>query len=610
MTITYKDKEYKVLGDRYIMVDGNSLDIYDLPPEWDDTEIEGTDLHSIKLIQTKEQIDKFINKRVEDAKTLEDLLAEVDYLAMNGYIPSNFAVTYINFINAVNGGSEENTSPPMHYHMIDNCLNNSTSRMSLNGVFRGSGKTSLFMEYLIFYLAVYRELPFLKDIDSMVFVTDSESNGVKAMRKNLEDRYNESTLLQQLIPTVKWSDTEWTLINADGQEFVGIGVGIKQGVRGGKRHGKRPKLVVFDDIFKDSDAESEIVSAHVANVMNKAVKYMLHPKEYLIIWNNTVYNVDDLVYKAIQSGAWNVNVYPVCQKFPCDRNEFVGAWEDRFGYDEVVQLYIDAKLSPIGDEGFFQEMMLDIIKASSFLVDIDDIVWYDRRHVLENKHLYNFYCTTDFATTDNTTSDYSVILIWAYSNNGDWILVDGSIGQQLIDVSINQLFRFYIDYKFITAGIEISGQQGAIVTMIERDMMQRNIYFDIYGNGKRKGIQPTSNKLARFALVAPRFRNKKFWFPKDLRYGELLEEGLSELKKVTKKALPKPHDDFLDCVSMTVELDAFGLGSDVDINQLQTRDGRQTVRDAILNNGGYNDMNEIFGKHNGDVDNSVSSYFP
>ena len=53
--------------------------------------------------------------------------------------------------------------------------------------------------------------------------------------------------------------------------------------------------------------------------------------------------------KAVESSAWNVNVYPVCEKFPCEREDFRGSWEDRFSYDYVKEQY-DEKLRNVSQE--------------------------------------------------------------------------------------------------------------------------------------------------------------------------------------------------------------------------------------------------------------------
>src|SRR5690606_16375581 len=103
-------------------------------------------------------------------------------------------------------------------------------------------------------------------------------------------------------------------------------------------------------------------------------------------------------YKAIESGAWVSNVFPVCERFPCEKSEFRSAWPDRFTYEVVLEMYTKALKAGKVDT-FNQEMMLRIMSAEERLIQDCDISWYKRSSVLNNKELFNFYITTDLATT-------------------------------------------------------------------------------------------------------------------------------------------------------------------------------------------------------------------
>ena len=54
------------------------------------------------------------------AKTVEQWLNTVDYSNNQFYIPTDFALDFINFVKLVNGGEgEENKTPVLHYKMLD-----------------------------------------------------------------------------------------------------------------------------------------------------------------------------------------------------------------------------------------------------------------------------------------------------------------------------------------------------------------------------------------------------------------------------------------------------------------------------------------------------------
>ena len=481
---------------------------------------------------------------IKAGKSVEDYVNSVSYGEDATYIPSPFALEFVNFIKLVNGeAGEENLTPVLHYKMLDQLAGRTSS--ILNMLFRGSAKTALFGEYLFLYLGVYGRLPGFGQVDIALYVSDSIENGVKNMRKNLEFRWENSDFLRQYIPSIKFTDIRWQFTNADGKLFIVKGYGAQTGIRGAKEMGKRPTLAVLDDLISDEDARSPTVIKSVEDTVYKAVDYALHPTNNKVIWSGTPFNAKDPLYKAVESGAWAVNVYPVCEKFPCKREEFVGAWEDRFTYDAVKDKY-DKALKAGKIDSFNQELMLRIMSDEDRLIQNSDISWYKRSTVLNNKGLFNFYITTDFATSERSSADYSVISVWAYTSNGDWLWIDGIVKRQLMSDNVNDLFRLAQMYAPQQVGIEISGQQGGFISWIQDEMLVRNIYFPLAseGNNTKPGIRPNTNKLVRFNIMVPLFKLNKIKFPIERKESEEMLECIDELSLAAVSGFKSKHDDF------------------------------------------------------------------
>ncbi len=327
------------------------------------------------------------------------------------------------------------------------------------------------------------------------------------------------------------------------------------GVRGAKEMGKRPQLAVLDDLISDEDARSATVIAAVEDTVYKAVNYALHPTKNMIIWSGTPFNAKDPLYKAVESGAWVVNVFPVCEQFPCSREEFRGSWPDRFTYDYVKKQYDDAvKLGKI--DTFNQELMLRIMSDEDRLIQDHDIAWYKIDAVLRNKQRFNFYITTDFATSEKQKADYSVISVWAYNNAGDWLWVDGICKRQTMDKNIDDLFRLAQTYRPQQVGIEVTGQQQGFVNWIQGEMLNRNIYFPLASdsNSGAPGIRPNTNKLVRFNTMVPFFKARKVFFPVEKKNSEPVAEAMNELELATPGGFKSKHDDFIDTISMLASL--------------------------------------------------------
>lgn len=485
---------------------------------------------------------------------VEDYLNNVDYSIDPYYVPSEFALEFVTFIKLVNGqDGEENKTPVVHYKMLDTITKQ--GRRVINLCHRGMAKTTVMGEYLFLYIATYGELPGFGRVDLALYVSDSIDNGVKNMRKNLEHRWENSDFLKEYVPEIRFTDIRWEFKNADGKVFIVKGYGAKTGVRGAKELGKRPQLAVLDDLISDEDARSPTVIAAVEDTVYKAVDYALHPAKNMIIWSGTPFNAKDPLYKAVESGAWNVNVFPVCEKFPCSREEFRGSWPDRFTYDYVKTQYDNAvKLGKV--ETFNQELMLRIMSEDDRLIQDSDIAWYNIDAVLRNKHRFNFYITTDFATSEKQKSDYSVISVWAYNNNGDWLWVDGICKRQLMDKNVDELFRLAQMYRPQAVGIEVSGQQKGFISWIQKEMLERNIYFPLAseGNNNEPGIRPNTNKLVRFNTVVPWFKARKIFFPIEKKDSPEISEAMNELSLVSVSGFRSKHDDFCDTISMLAML--------------------------------------------------------
>lgn len=546
--------------------------------------------------------DEVIPNDVYLKMSVEQRLNMVNYDFI-GYMPSDEALFFVNFIKEVNGGEEENETPVVHLVMMDSVFN--TKRRCAILVFRGAGKTTLFGEYLILFIAAFGKLPGFGKVNLMLYVTDSIENGVKNLRRNVEFRYGNSEFLRKLIPNkklkvgnydtsqwvdmanfeeestkgeggIKFTDIRLEFENNKGHKLVVKGYGARTGVRGAKEMGQRPSIALLDDLLSDEDSRSPTIISSIEDTIYKAVSKALHPTRQKIIWLGTPFNQKDPLYKAVESGAWNVSCFPICEWFDENTTEetFKGAWSDRFPYKYVKAEFDEAKsLGRLHD--FYQELMLRIMSEDERLVLDSDIFWYKRNDVLKNKDRYNWYITTDFATSEKTSADFSVISVWAYNNNGDWLWVDGIVKRQLMDKNVSDLFKFVQKYKPMSVGIEISGQQGGFVSWVKNEMVQKNIYFNLARNenSNKEGLMPNTNKLVRFNTVVPLFKAGKIWLPEEMKSEETMVEAMNEIRGASVSGFKSKHDDWLDTVSMLTLMNAFKPSIETEYKRRYEEDG-------------------------------------
>lgn len=501
-------------------------------------------------------------------QTVDQWLNDVDYDQLNKghYKPSPFALKFMNFIKLVNGGEgEQNKTPVVHLAMLDQIAGENGRIANLCA--RGLAKTTLMFEYLVLYIACFGEIEGFGKIEGMIYVSDSMDNGVKSARKNIEFRYHNSEFLQQWVPNAKFTDNYMEFQNIDGHRLGVKMFGAKTGLRGTKIFGKRPVLAVLDDLVSDDDSKSKAAMEAIKDTVYKGVDYALDPRRRKIVFNGTPFNKDDILYEAVESGGWHVNVYPVCEKFPCSREEFNGAWEDRFTYDFVMDQY-QTSLATGKLSAFMQELMLRITSEEERLVQDAEIRWYSRQGLLKSRNNFNFYITTDFATKGKQHNDFSVISVWAYNANGDWFWVDGVCTKQTMDKNIDDLFRLVQLYAPQAVGIEIAGQQGAFIQWIQNEMMNRNVWFNFaQGKNGQPGIQPETDKLSRFNLVVPWFKAGKMYFPSEMKGTKVVGEFIEEITMAMITGFKSKHDDAIDTISMLAYMKAWKPSSNTKLEQ-------------------------------------------
>lgn len=512
-------------------------------------------------------IEELIEKAEQKAPTVDDWLRKVDYSGNGSYKPSLFALEFVNFIKLIHGTEgTQNVTPEVHLKVLDNFITDRS--YVVNMMHRGFGKSTI-IKYLFFYLAVYGELPNFGSVTFMIYVSDSMDNGIAVMRKDIDYTYENSDFLRRVLPYKKTTEDRWEFKNELGKEFVIRGYGAKSGVRGTREKGKRPQIAVLDDLLSDDDARSPTVLRTVKDTVYRAIEYALDPNYQKVFWMGTPFHAGDPLYEAVESGQWEVNVYPVCEEFPVEREDFKGSWPDRFGYDYVLKQYLKA----IGTgeiSSFNQELMLKIMSEEDRLVGSNDIMYFERPDVVKHIDQLNVYITTDFATSEKQAADYSVISVWAVNYNQDYFWIDGICKRQTIDKTFNDLFRLCSKYKPQNVGIEVSGQQSGMITLLQREMGLRNRYFNLasHGNSNSPGIRPNSNKLQRFNNMVPLFKAHKIYLPTNTPDHDA-QKALAELKLELSLAcvggFKSKHDDAIDTVSMLSMIDIYFPDEPIDL---------------------------------------------
>ena len=100
-------------------------------------------------------------------RTVDMWLDDIEY-EFKGYMPKAEALMFVDFIQKLNDGSEENKTPLVHLKMMDTVFNKEHRVAVL--CHRGIGKTALFAEYLILFIASYGYMPGFGKVDLMLYI--------------------------------------------------------------------------------------------------------------------------------------------------------------------------------------------------------------------------------------------------------------------------------------------------------------------------------------------------------------------------------------------------------------------------------------------------------
>lgn len=490
------------------------------------------------------------------------------------YRPTEEALKFISFIRST--GNEENVSPEAHYKIADVLFSNDPEDWSvIVECLRGIGKSTL-VEYAVIYASVLGFWPGFGRIPFMVFLGASQEGNVVQFFKNVASKIENSPFLRELVDVARVTDKEIELINNKGIETIIVGKGMNTNWRGVRsKRGDRPKMLIADDILGNDVMTSAAIRDTIeTNWFNSALP-ALDPRRYKILYIGTPLSEEDLLHKLKRSKSYAVVKFPLCPSFPVPKEEFKSIWPDRFTYEYTLKMY-NQFLEAGRSRSFYTEYLLQLTDLSSRIVDDEDIMWFDPSVIRKFKHRYNFYITTDFATSNKKAADFSTIGVFAISSAGDWFLVDGQCKRQSMQENLDDLFHYARVWSPLGVGIETSGQQGGFISILQDMMMQRNVWFSLARKkgSKEAGIRPVKDKLHRFVTgVEPKFKQGKVWLPKpelvekaNPELFALVTEMVRELSKLTMTGGVSVigHDDAIDLLNQLSEIELFAPSGEVD----------------------------------------------
>ena len=474
------------------------------------------------------------------------------------YYPTKHSIEFYHWFKSF--FTENNKTPQTHFMLIDH-INSKNKRKGVE-CHRGFAKSTL-MRYNIAYWFFKGKKPNFGEFDYILLIQETVemvAGTIDTISSLIEDT-DLKRFLKIEKKTLGDNPTLWVRnIELDKVMYI-KGKGAGQAIRGINIRGKRPNIIICDDIENEKKQSTKESMEKLKAWFYGSVTPAVDKSHYEFIFIGTPIHEDALLVELERTDSWKFIKLPVAEKFPCSKDEFVGSWEDRFGYDDLIEDYNELRTN--GREGYFmQEYMLEIVPSDDLLYDIGKI---NKFKIEDIKKIYGdltYYISVDPAISERESADYTSIAIIGINSNGDWFLVDGKFGRMKPNEMIDSIFEFYMRWKPYEVIIEGVAYQRVLKPIIEQEMFKRKMFFSI------KMLQKNRNtsKLYVFKSFQPIVESIKFWIPEDY-LKDFVNELIYEMSYITNKAIKSKHDDILDSIAQLVLAEPIYAGSNVRIEQ-------------------------------------------
>jgi len=537
-----------------------------------------------------------------DPATIDEMLDHVD-LTFSNYTPSEEALEFFAIVRALHGEDFDIPNQKLHYFMIDMMYGKVTQDMFPYGTLnnritvnpkaiaivlsRGLAKSSIVTLFFPLVCAVKGETPVVGKFSNMLILSDTQDGGAKSQYELLKETVEQNKERFKLF-FESWTTKDYTVSfvrkgNTD-LKYRHMRIVLKGAMSGGIRSGSRNPvtkeryaILIGDDVIaREDDAKSEVIMSKVRSALfSDAKRAMRGGSKKQMILVNTLYTKTDPIYTTTESGAYTPLAIPICKEIyeGLEEKDFVGAWPEMHPYEAVYTDYLD---SIIGNQKreFMQELMCRISDEDARIVKDNEIKWYNKSSVIKNRDDMNYYVTTDFTSSEEADrkNDFSGMALWGVDHKMNHYLIDLRLTHYGIEEQYDKLFEMidqWCGMRGAEIAVEVDGNQRPHMVALKNKMKLENKMYlfarqrghtgFVKLGGQLEGIQSKKagrDKLDRFKLVSPLFKNGKIWFPEDIRHTPDMEELLREIRYTTWQGI-KGHDDGVDLISMlnAIEID-------------------------------------------------------
>lgn len=321
---------------------------------------------------------------------------------------------------------------------------------------------------------------------------------------------------------LKWNENEIVV--------PGRSLGIKEptvsavGV-GGNLVSNHYSLIIADDLMNELNSATRYQTDKVVDWWRRAFSLLDYDGEMLII--GTRWSYYDLYSHIIDQFSDQADIYV------------------RGAYKETGDLYFpeilnEEKLKELrglqGSYIFSSFYLNDPVDEDSALIKRSMIQYHGKGEAKETPKNLNIFSLCDPAVSQNTSSDYSGILIVGIDPFNNWYVLETRWGKWTVGRLIEELFAVKNDWKPITMTIETIGQAQGLLKPIHDEEDKRNTYLPLYEIKARNDV---TKEMRIRSVLQSRFERGKIYIKRDMIE---LEEELLKFPRCKR-------DDLIDAFS-------------------------------------------------------------
>ena len=430
-------------------------------------------------------------------------------------------------------------TPPLHLEMWDLCCNG--GKQIAIAAPRSHAKSTAISFSFVLAAVLFRQHKFV------IICSGTESQSTLFLGDIKQELQENDDLIKLfgIKKFVKLAETDIIVEMNDGYRFRIVAKGAEQQLRGIKWAGTRPDLIIGDDL----ESDEAVMNQDRREKFRRWFYGALLPARASggkVIIVGTILHMDSLLERLMTPPSGSKLVYEGLKSFPNAKNPYWRSvkykahnedyskilWEGKFSAEELRSLR----------QSFYDQGLADVYSREYLNYPIDENSAYFRRDDFLplkpediDSHVV-YYAAVDFAVSTNERADYTVIAVVGVDSNGTILVRDVRRGRWDASEVIEEMFTVQRRYKPELFVLEAGTIKNAIGPFLNKEMLQRNVYMNLYP------MTPTKDKMSRARSLQARMRSGGIRFDKDSSWYPALEDEMVRFPK-------DRHDDQVDALA-------------------------------------------------------------